>query len=244
MVVRNSVVAFLLAMFVVPCVLSQDTTRVVLVFSKTAGFRHSSIPEGVEAVRQIAAERSWKVEHTEDAGWFTPEKLETFDAVVFLNTTGDVLNDEQQDAFESFIRSGKGFMGVHAAADTEYDWPWYARLVGAQFKSHPRIQEAILRVVSREHPSTRHLGDEWTRTDEWYDFRAVPAEEVTRLLELDESSYEGGAMGEDHPIAWYHEYDGGRSFYTGGGHTKEAYSEPDFVKHLEGGLAWVMGEND
>lgn len=242
--VRNFLVPLLLAIIAAPSALTQDTSRAVLVFTKTAGFRHDSIPEGVKAVRRIAAERAWKVEHTEDAGWFTPEKLETFDAVVFLNTTGDVLNDEQQDAFESFIRSGKGFMGVHAAADTEYDWPWYAKLVGAQFKSHPRIQEAILRVVNREHPSTRHLDAEWTRTDEWYDFRTVPAEEVTRLLELDERSYEGGSMGEDHPIAWYHEFGGGRSFYTGGGHTKEAYSEEDFVKHLEGGLAWVLGEDD
>lgn len=216
----------------------------VLVFTKTAGFRHSSIPEGVEAFSKICVERDWAIEHTEDAAAFTDENLSGFDAVVFLNTTGDVLDDEQQAAFERFIQSGKGYMGVHAAADTEYEWPWYAKLVGAQFKSHPRIQQAIIRVVNREHASTRHLGADWTRTDEWYDFRAVPSEDVSRLLELDESSYEGGSMGEDHPIAWYHEYDGGRAFYTGGGHTEESYSEPDFAKHLAGGLAWVLEETE
>lgn len=213
----------------------------VLIFTKTAGFRHSSIGAGVEAFRKIGAAQGWTIEHTEDASAFTDEKLSEFDAVVFLNTTGDVLDDKQQEAFERFIQSGKGFMGVHAASDTEYDWPWYASLVGAQFKSHPRIQEALVRVVNRDHPSTKHLDAEWTRTDEWYDYRAQPVESVSRLLELDESSYEGATMGESHPIAWYHEYDGGRAFYTGGGHTEASYSEPDFVKHLEGGLAWVLG---
>lgn len=222
---------------------SGDEPR-VLVFTKTEGFRHSSIPAGVEAFRKICDGQGWVIEHTEDSARFTDETLEAFDAVVFLNTTGDVLDDEQQAAFERFIQAGKGFMGVHAAADTEYDWPWYAELVGAQFKSHPHIQEAIIRVVNREHPSTEHLDAEWTRSDEWYDFRAVPVEEVSRLLELDESSYEGATMAGDHPIAWFHEYDGGRSFYTGGGHTEKAYTEPDFVAHLSGGLAWVLGEED
>lgn len=216
----------------------------VLVFTKTAGFRHDSIPDGVEALRKIGESRGWAVEHTEDASVFTDEALGEFDAVVFLSTTGDVLNDEQQEAFEGFIRSGKGYMGIHAAADTEYDWPWYAGLVGAQFRSHPEIQEATIRVLDRAHPSTRHLGAQWVRTDEWYDYRSMPADEVKRLLALDESTYTGGVMGEEHPIAWCHEYDGGRSFYTGGGHTKESFTEPDFVTHLEGGLAWVLGEED
>ncbi len=216
----------------------------VLVFTKTAGFRHASIPDGVEALRTIGASRDWVITQTEDAEMFTDEGLAPYYAVVFLSTTGDVLNDEQQSAFERYIRSGRGFMGIHAATDTEYDWPWYSELVGAQFRSHPHIQEARIIVIDDTHPSTAHLDTEWVRTDEWYDFRAAPDETVYRLLALDESSYTGGVMGKDHPIAWCHEYDGGRSFYTGGGHTSESFTEPDFVQHLEGGLAWVLGEED
>lgn len=214
----------------------------ILIFTKTAGFRHDSIPDGVEALRRIAESRGWAIDHTEDASAFTDESLAQYDAVVFLSTTGDVLDDAQQEAFERFIQGGKGYMGIHAAADTEYDWPWYAALVGAQFRSHPHIQEATIHVLDRHHPSTEHLGARWVRTDEWYDYRSMPADEVQKLLALDESSYEGGAMGDSHPIAWCHDFGGGRSFYTGGGHTKESFTEPEFVQHLEGGLAWVLGE--
>ena len=221
-----------------------EPTHRVLVFTKTVGFRHSSIPDGVEAVRKIGVSRGWTIEHTEDSETFTEESLADYDAVVFLSTTGDVLDDAQQEAFEKFIQSGKGYMGIHAAADTEYDWPWYASLVGAQFKSHPSIQEATIHVLDRHHPSTKHLGAHWVRTDEWYDYRSMPTDEVSKLLALDETTYEGATMGDSHPIAWCHEYDGGRSFYTGGGHTSESFTEPDFVQHLEGGLAWVLGEED
>ena len=213
----------------------------VLVFTKTAGFRHASIPDGVARMRAIGAQRLWTVDHTEDAGVFTDGGLEPYDAVVFLSTTGNILNDDQQAAFERYIRAGHGFMGIHAAADTEYDWAWYAGLGGAQFRSHPSIQTARMEVVDNTHPSTSHLGAEWVRRDEWYDYRAQPVPTVNRLLMLDESSYQGGVMGENHPIAWYQIYDGGRSFYTGGGHTQASFAEPDFVKHLEGGLAWVLG---
>ena len=221
-----------------------EPTHHVLVFTKTAGFRHSSIPDGVAAVRKIGESRGWAIEHTEDSETFTEENLADYDAVVFLSTTGDVLDDAQQEAFEKFIQSGKGYMGIHAAADTEYDWPWYASLVGAQFKSHPSIQEATIHVLDRHHPSTKHLGAHWVRTDEWYDYRSMPTDEVSKLLALDETTYEGATMGDSHPIAWCHEYDAGRSFYTGGGHTSESFTEPDFVQHLEGGLAWVLGEED
>ncbi|MCA9273766.1 MAG: ThuA domain-containing protein [Phycisphaerales bacterium] len=223
---------------------ADEPTHRVLVFTKTAGFRHGSIPDGVEAMRKIGESRGWAVEHTEDSETFTDEGLAEYDAVVFLSTTGDVLDGAQQEAFEKFIQSGKGYMGIHAAADTEYDWPWYASLVGAQFKSHPSIQEATIHVLDQHHPSTKHLGAHWVRTDEWYDYRSMPADEVSKLLALDETTYEGATMGETHPIAWCHEYDGGRSFYTGGGHTSESFTEPDFVRHLEGGLAWVLGEED
>ena len=213
----------------------------VLVFTKTAGFRHDSIPAGVLALRELADAGGYRVTHTEDAGVFTDDSLDGFRVVVFLNTTGDVLDDGQQDAMERFVRAGNGFVGVHSAADTEYDWPWYGRLVGAYFRSHPPTQPAEIDVVDRDHPATRHLAERWSRTDEWYDFRSRPADGVRVLMNLDESTYEGGRMGDDHPIAWCHDFDGGRAFYTAGGHTSESFAEPDFRRHLLGAVRWAAG---
>ena len=213
----------------------------VLVFSRTAGFRHDSIPDGIEAVRKLGAKGPFAMDATEDPTRFTPDNLARYRAVIFLNTTGDVLDPEQQAAFEKYIRKGGGYVGIHAATDTEYTWPWYARLVGAQFASHPHQQEAILRVEDRTHPSTKMLPKDWKRFDEWYNFRESPRGKVRVLLNLDESTYKDGKMGADHPASWYHEYDGGFSWYTAGGHTKESYSEPLFLEHILGGIRWASG---
>jgi type 1 glutamine amidotransferase len=212
----------------------------ILVFSKTAGFRHSSIPNGIQAIKELGAEAGLAVDATEDATAFTTKNLRQYSAVVFLSTTGDVLNAAQQKAFESYIHRGGGYAGVHAASDTEYDWPFYGELVGAYFKNHPAIQPATIRVTDRAHGSTAHLGREWARTDEWYNFRANPRERVHVLATLDESTYTGGDMG-DHPTAWCHEYGGGRSWYTGGGHTEASYTEPAFRAHLLGGIRYAAG---
>lgn len=212
-----------------------------LVFSKTAGFRHASIADGIAAITALATEHDFEVTFTEDAQAFTTQNLAQYDVIVFLNTTGDVLDDTQQAAMEAFIQAGGGFVGVHAAADTEYDWAWYGGLVGAYFDSHPEIQQAEVRVLDTEHPSTSHLPRRWTRTDEWYNYQTNPRGEVHVLATLDEGSYSGGNMGADHPIAWCHGYDGGRAWYTGGGHTSEAYSEPAFRTHLVNGLEWAAG---
>ncbi|MDR7276324.1 type 1 glutamine amidotransferase [Catenuloplanes atrovinosus] len=214
----------------------------VLVFSKTAGFRHDSIPAGVQAVRDLGAEAGFTVTATEDAGVFTAAGLDGYEAVVFLSTTGDVLDAEQQAAFESYVRAGRGFVGVHAAADTEYDWPFYGELVGAYFARHPAIQPATVRVEDRAHPATAHLPRDWTRTDEWYDYRTNPRATAHVLATLDESTYTGGGMGADHPIAWCKTLDGGRSFYTGGGHTAESFADPDFRRHLLGGIRYAAGQ--
>ena len=214
----------------------------VLVFSRTAGFRHASIPAGVAAIRLLGVEHDLKVIATEDAGVFTDAGLSDIDAVVFLSTTGDVLNDVQQAAFERYIRTGGGYVGIHAAADTEYGWPWYGRLVGAYFKSHPAIQNAVVVVTDRTHPSTSMLRKRWPRRDEWYDYRAPLPDTIHVLASLDERSYEGGSMDNNHPIAWCHEYDGGRSWYTGGGHTIESWSEPLFLRHVLGGVRWAAGQ--
>lgn len=211
----------------------------VLVFSKTAGFRHSSIPRGIEALREICAD-DYAVDATEDAAQFTPENLKQYAAIIFLSTTGDVMDPEQEKAFEAWLRAGGGYVGIHAAADTEYDCPFYQQAVGAAFKSHPRIQPATVKVENHEHPSTKMLPEAWPRTDEWYSYRANPrtAKGMLILAALDESTYEGGGMG-DHPIAWCHEVDKGRAWYTGGGHTEESYSEDLFRQHLRGGLDWA-----
>ncbi|MFW5921399.1 MAG: ThuA domain-containing protein, partial [Polyangiales bacterium] len=212
----------------------------VLVYSRTEGYRHASIADGVRALEQLAAERGWRLTHTEDAAAFVAS-LDEADVTVWLNTTGDVLSDAQQDAFEDFARAGGGWVGVHSAADTEYDWPWYGEHAGTWFDRHPRVQQAVVEVEARDHPATAHLDATWTRRDEWYDFRDNPRDRVQVLMSVRESSYEGGMMGDDHPIAWHHEHDGGRAFYTAMGHTRASYDEPAFRRHLAGGIEWAGG---
>ncbi|MER7890097.1 ThuA domain-containing protein [Micromonospora sp. NPDC094482] len=213
----------------------------VLVFSKTAGFRHSSIPNGIAAIQQLGATNGFTVTATEDATAFSTANLAQYQAVVFLSTTGDVLNAGQQSAFEAYLAAGGGFVGVHAAADTEYDWPWYGGLVGGYFASHPATQQATIRVEDRANPSTAHLPSTWTRTDEWYNYRTNPRSAVKVLASLDESSYSGGSMGGDHPITWCHSYGGGRAWYTGLGHTEQSYSDPNFTRMLLGGIQVAGG---
>ena len=218
----------------------------VLVFSATAGFRHASIGAGVAAIESLAVERGWTLRHSEEASVFSDGGLACYDVVVFLSTTGDVLDASQQAAFERFIAAGNGYVGIHAASDTEYEWPWYGELVGAYFRAHPEVQPATIQVEDQTHPATVHLQDSWTRRDEWYAFDRNPRHTVSVLLSLDEASYSpgAGAMEGDHPIAWYHEYGGGRAFYTALGHTTESYSERDFLLHIAGGIEWAADADD
>ncbi|MFE2009065.1 ThuA domain-containing protein [Streptomyces sp. NPDC059491] len=218
-----------------------DPAYRILVFSKTAGFRHSSIDDGVAALRALGTANNFTVDATEDAQAFTAGNLAPYKAVVFLSTTGDVLDGTQQTAFEQYIQGGGGYVGIHAAADTEYDWPFYEGLAGALFHSHPAIQSATVRVEDRAHDATAHLGTTWQRTDEWYNYRTNPRTTARVLASLDESSYSGGTMAGDHPIAWCKDHQGGRAFYTGGGHTDESYAEPAFRRHLLGGIRWAAG---
>ena len=183
----------------------------VLVFSKTNVFRHDSIAAGITAILELGLAHSFGVTATEDATQFNATNLALYDAVIFLNTTGNILNTDQETAFQAFIRNGGGFVGIHAAADTEYAWPWYGQLLGAHFASHPATQSGTLQVLDRAHPSTRDLPQKWTRTDEWYNFQASPRGNVHVLATLDETTYSGGTMGPDHPIAWCQEFEGGRS---------------------------------
>ncbi|MFG2302658.1 ThuA domain-containing protein [Actinacidiphila glaucinigra] len=215
----------------------------VLVFSRTAGFRHDAIPTGIAALKELGATANITVDATEEPKQFTSNNLARYDAVVFLSTTGDVLDAEQQQAFENYVKGGGAYMGVHAAADTEYDWPFYGGLVGAYFQGHPQIQKATVRAEDHDHPATAHLDEAgWERTDEWYNYRTNPRGQARVLATLDETTYQGGTMKGDHPIAWCQTYQSGRSFYTGLGHTKESYAEPAFRQHLLGGLRYAAGQ--
>jgi cytochrome c len=213
----------------------------VLVFSKTAAYRHDSIPAGIEAIRALGENNGFAVDATEDDKAFTDERLSKYREVIFLSTTGEVLDADERAAFERFVRHGGGFVGIHSASDTGYEWPWYGRLVGNYFRQHPSIQSAKLEVVDASHPSTRDLPIDWTRVDEWYDFRNDLAPDISVLILIDERTYRGGSMGARHPMAWCHEYDGGRAWYTALGHTDAAYSEPLFLEHIRGGILWAAG---
>lgn len=216
----------------------------VLVFSKTKGWKHTSIPFGIAAIQKLGKENGFEVDTTKNSDVFTDENLKKYDAVVFNCTTGNVLTASQQAAFERYIQAGGGFVGIHSASDTEYEWPWYANLMGAHFSSHPsnpNVRLAIVEVLDTAHVSTKGLPAKWERTDEWYNYRSFYSG-LNVLANLDENTFDGGTNGANHPIAWYHEFDGGRAFYTGGGHTDESFSEPLFLQHLMGGIRYAMGE--
>lgn len=216
----------------------------ILVFSKTAGFRHSSIEDGQKAIMELGERKGFLVDTSENAEVFTDDNLQQYSAVVFLSTTGDILNTNQEIAFERYIQAGGGFMGIHAATDTEYDWKWYGRLVGAYFKSHPAQQEAKLNIHSdSEFPLLDSFPDPWERKDEWYNFRKVP-DHVKVLISIDETSYEGGSNDNNHPMVWYHEFDGGRAFYNGLGHTPESFQEPEYLDLLYVGIEYAIGHNE
>jgi cytochrome c len=217
----------------------------VLIFSKTAGYRHGSIPFGKKAIEELGAKNGWTVHYTENSELFNDLNLSNYAAVVFNSTTGDVLNNAQQAAFERYIQAGGGYVGIHSAADTEYGWPWYGELAGAYFSSHPNnsnIREATVNVVDKAFSASKHLPEKWVRTDEWYSYKNI-YHGLNVLAYLDEHTYTGGTNGANHPIAWYHEYDGGRAFFTGGGHVETSFEEPAFIKHLLEGIKYAMGNN-
>lgn len=230
--------AFLLLLLFHVSACAQEPAPRVLVFSKTAGYRHASIATGIDAIARLGRQNGFDVDATEDAARFNADELKRYRAVVFLSTSGDVLDTRQQQAFEAYVAGGGGYVGVHSASDTEYEWPWYGVLVGAYFASHPDIQRARLQVVDRQHAAARTLPEKWERIDEWYNFR-LPPRNVHVLIRIDESSYHGGKQGADHPMAWYHAVGKGRAFYTALGHTEASYQEPLFLAHLLGGIRYA-----
>ncbi|MFJ6147384.1 ThuA domain-containing protein [Streptomyces anulatus] len=214
----------------------------VLVYTRTTAYRHDSIPAARTALRELGEEEGFTVETSEDPAVFTDASLAGRGAVVFLSTSGEVLTEEGRAALQRWITGGGGFLGVHSAACTEYDWPYYGELLGARFGGHPAFQPGSVLVEDRNHPATAHLPARWEWSDEWYDFRTGPRRPGVRVLAtVDETGYEGGGMGADHPLVWCKDSGAGRSFYTALGHADEAYSDPAFRRHLLGGLCWAAG---
>lgn len=212
----------------------------VLVFSLTKGFHHASIADGIAALFKLGQQNSFKVDTTTNVLSFNAENLKKYKLIIFLNPTGtNVLNEAQKEAFKLFINEGGGFVGIHAATDFSYEWEWYGKLVGGFFESHPKIQQATLNIVDVKSKLVKKLPNPWLHKDEWYNFKNFNSE-VHVLIKADENSYQGGKMKNDHPVSWYHIYDGGKIFYTALGHTKECYSDPIFLKHLLAGIKWAM----
>lgn len=221
---------------------AQDKIK-ILAFSQVEPgiYHHLSNLDGIALVEQLGNKRGWKVDVTHDRGSFNSERLSKYDVVAFINTTGNILNEEQQAAFENFIQAGGGYVGTHSAADTEHTWPWYGELVGGYFLSHPEVdQVAMTTKENADHPANKHVGETGAVLEEWYSYTAnVRSKDgFAILLTIDESTYEGGDMGDDHPITWAHEYDGGRAFYTGLGHTFPA-DHPFLSNQLISGIEWA-----
>jgi type 1 glutamine amidotransferase len=212
----------------------------VLLFSRTTGYRHDSIPAAIAALTDLGAANGYVAQATEDPAAFTADVLARFRVVVFLMTTGEPLDAAGEAAFEAWMNAGGSWVGVHSAADTGYDWPFYGTLVGAYFKQHPAIQQATVNVEVADHPATAGLPSPWMRTDEWYDFQTNPRASATVLITIDESTYSGGAMGADHPLVWSHPTTGGgRAIYTEMGHTMDSWADPLYRQHVVGAIRWA-----
>ena len=232
-------IGLLLFLFLTSC---DQPKKKVLVFHKHVSYYHESIPAGVAAIQKLSKEMDLGVDTTTNASFFNEKTLKNYAAIIFLNNadnTGTLLNPEQEKAFEKYIKSGGGFVGIHAASDAEYEWEWYGKLVGGYFTNHPEIQPALLYVTDTSHVAVKHLPRPWKVKEEWYNFKNLN-KDVNVLLTIDEKSYKGGENGDYHPISWWHNYDGGRSFYTNLGHSAETYSDPLFLKHLKGGLQYAI----
>jgi len=220
-------------------------TKNILVFSETSRNRHESISSGLKMIFDLSSNENWVVTATEDASLFTPEFLGRFDVVVFLNPTGSAFNEGQKKAFEQFMEKGKGFVGIHSAADFEHEWPWYGKLVGGYFKTHPASQEATIKIEDASHPAMKPFegGKTYSRFDEWYTFKENPRKNVHVLAALDETSIkktdnDNWKMG-DHPFIWWQENKGSRSFYTGFGHTHEDFQDKVIVEHIRQAINWA-----
>ncbi|MGB5553162.1 MAG: ThuA domain-containing protein [Flavobacteriaceae bacterium] len=223
----------------------------LLILTKTGQYRHASLPDAIKGFVEMSEENGWKSTFTEDSSFFTEETLAKFDVVVFLLTNKNILSDSEKKAFQHFIQSGGGFVGVHSATVTELEWPWFGELIGARFIGHSGVQKGKIHIENKEHPSTQHIKkDSLVWEDEWYALDKSPRANTNVLISLDENSidvkeFNGRDISmDDHPIAWYHEFDGGRVFQTQLGHCSELYQDPLFKKHLIGAISWASGKDN
>ncbi len=236
----TAIAGVVLAALVLGSVRDASADARLLVFSKTTGFRHDSIPTAIAALEVLAPEHAWTITATEDAAVFTDGTLDTIDVAVFMMNTGDILDTAQQDGLQAFVEAGHGFVALHSVTNAEEEWPWFETLLGTRFADHPAQQDAIVHVADPTHPACVGLPEPWPRFDEWYNFTSNPSRDVDVLLWLDETSYTGGTMGRQHPIAWTHVVSGARVFYTAGGHTHEAWADAAWLGHVAGGIEWVI----
>ena len=217
---------------------SNENDFSVLVITETDGWVHDSIEAGLELIKYLGDKNRFNVYHSDNSRVINYSNLKSIKTLIFLNTTEDILSEDEQVVMQKFIQSGKGFVGVHSASDTEYKWKWYGELVGAYYKSHPEGTTNAKIIKIENGRFSKHLNPIWEVEDEWYNFNYTN-DDINVVLELDEKSYYGGENGDYHPITWYHTYDGGRSFYTGLGHLKEVYSNKMFIELLEQGILYA-----
>ncbi|RZL51277.1 MAG: ThuA domain-containing protein [Pedobacter sp.] len=214
--------------------------QAVLVFSLTKGYHHASIADGQIAIKKLGIENNFEVDTTADVKAFTPENLKKYKTLIFLSPTGtSIFSDDEKAAIKQYVNNGGGFVGIHAATDVNYEWEWYGKMIGGFFESHPKIQDAKLDILMPKHKIVKGLPQPWEHKDEWYNFKSV-SPDIKVLIKIDETSYQGGKMNNNHPISWFHEFEGGKIFYTALGHTKECYTDPLFLKHLLAGIKWTM----
>lgn len=225
--------------------------KTVLLFSKSTGFRHGeSIEAGKKAFTEMASLHHWFLYNTEDGGVFNPEQLAQFDVVIFNNSTGRVLNEDQQAAVQSYVENGGTLLGIHGSGDNSHHWEWYEQnFIGAEFSHHPlnpQLQAAEI-MLNPVPDSLLMVGlpQSWTHTDEWYIFFENPRDRGFNVLyniDGDKIIPDGNilwtkdknfGMGKDHPVAWYKSIGSGRTFYTSIGHNGEAWQQLAFLKMLE-----------
>lgn len=221
------------------------------------GYRHSSIPAGISALERLAISSKsspapFTVHATEDTIVFNAPTLAQYRVIVFLQSSGEFLDNEiQLDALKGFVEGGGGIVGIHCASTGLPSSEWYGQLIGAVFTDHPDPQKGTVVVEDPEHPIvspslvSEASGTQFEWFDEWYNFKSNPrvANRVHVLLSVREQSYKGGTMGQDHPIAWCQELAGARSFYTALGHFDEAYRDASFMSYIRRGILWTAKVN-
>lgn len=220
-----------------------------LLVVQTAGWQHESTFSAIPALEKMAARHSFRLDLKQRAMPINDGMLKQYDVIIFVNTTGDIFNDEEQAAMERFIQSGKGWVGVHAASDTEYDWKWYTDMVGHMFKIHPHVQTGMVDVHDNSFPGLEGWPKRKMWTDEFYEYLdGTRNPDINYLITVDESTYDTEAKwgdnvsrghGDFHPMSWYRDYDGGRAWYTNFGHVPSVFEDPDFLQHLYGGIWWA-----